>query len=69
MDEESGGEGPAEFASTHPSPENRMESLISKWIEVLPLYNQAHEEGRVPECIVPANLEQFYEQRAQQAQE
>jgi predicted Zn-dependent protease len=66
MDAESGGERPAEFASTHPSPENRMESLISKWIEVLPLYNQAHEEGRVPECMTPAKLEQFYEQRAQE---
>ncbi len=53
MTEESGGERPAEFASTHPSPDNRIESLISQWVEVLPLYNQAHAEGRIPDCPTP----------------
>ena len=53
MEEESGGERPAEFASTHPSPDNRIESLISQWVEVLPLYNQAHAEGRIPDCPTP----------------
>ena len=69
MDEESGGERPAEFASTHPAPENRMESLISQWIEVLPLYNQAHNEGRIPDCRVPAKIQAYYDQREKQAQE
>ena len=53
MAEQSGGERPAEFASTHPSPDNRIESLISQWVEVLPLYNQAHAEGRIPDCPTP----------------
>ena len=56
MQEEAGGEGPAEFASTHPSSENRIESLISQWAEVLPLYNQAHAEGRIPDCPTPEKL-------------
>ena len=63
MDEESGGQAPAEFASTHPSPENRIESLISQWIEVLPLYNQAHEEGRVPNCVLPQTLDAAYQKK------
>lgn len=69
MDAESGGERPAEFASTHPSPENRMESLISQWVEVLPLYNQAHKEGRIPDCQVPAKVQHYYDQQAQQQKE
>jgi predicted Zn-dependent protease len=50
---EEGGEAPAEFMSTHPSSENRIDSLVSEWIKVLPLYNQAHQEGRVPDCVAP----------------
>jgi len=56
MEEQAGGEGPAEFQSTHPSPENRIESLISQWTEVLPLYNQAHQEGRIPDCPTPPSI-------------
>jgi predicted Zn-dependent protease len=56
MEEEAGGEGPAEFVSTHPSSDNRIESLISEWIKVLPLYNQAHEEGRIPDCPTPPSI-------------
>jgi predicted Zn-dependent protease len=56
MEEQSGGEGPAEFASTHPSPDNRIESLISQWVEALPLYNQAHAEGRIPDCPTPQTI-------------
>lgn len=56
MQAQAGGEGPAEFASTHPSSENRIESLISQWTEVLPLYNQAHAEGRIPDCPTPEKL-------------
>ncbi|NIL95158.1 MAG: M48 family metalloprotease [Woeseiaceae bacterium] len=62
MQEEAGGSAPAEFASTHPSSENRIESLISQWIEVLPLYNQAHEEGRIPDCPTPDKLVQTSEE-------
>lgn len=56
MSEQAGGEGPAEFTSTHPSSENRIESLISQWTEVLPLYNQAHQEGRIPDCSTPPSI-------------
>lgn len=56
MDEEAGGGGPAEFVSTHPSHENRIESLISQWVDVLPLYNEALEEGRIPDCPTPQSI-------------
>jgi predicted Zn-dependent protease len=62
MEEESGGERPAEFASTHPSPDNRIESLISQWVEVLPLYNQAHAEGRIPDCPTPQTVLNRYQE-------
>ena len=62
MEEESGGNRPAEFASTHPSPDNRIESLISQWVEVLPLYNQAHAEGRIPDCPTPQAILNRYEE-------
>lgn len=41
---------PAEFLSTHPANETRIENLVSEWQEALPLYNQAIAEGRVPNC-------------------
>jgi len=50
---EEAGEAPAEFTSTHPSSDNRIDSLVSEWIKVLPLYNAAQEAGRVPDCIPP----------------
>ena len=53
MEEEAGGNKPAEFMSTHPSSEKRIDSLISQWGEALPLYNDALEEGRDPNCIEP----------------
>jgi predicted Zn-dependent protease len=53
MEEEAGGNKPAEFMSTHPSSEKRIDSLISQWGEALPLYNDALEEGRNPNCIEP----------------
>ena len=37
------GEAKSEFSSTHPSSDKRIDSLVSEWIKVLPLYNQAHE--------------------------
>lgn len=51
------GEDPPEFSSTHPSDEKRIESLISQWIEVLPLYNEALQAGNIPACAVPDSLE------------
>jgi predicted Zn-dependent protease len=44
------GKKPAEFLSTHPASETRIENLISQWQKTLPLYNQAKAEGRLPDC-------------------
>ena len=41
---------PPEFLSTHPSSDTRIENLVSEWQKTLPMYNQAIEEGRVPDC-------------------
>lgn len=41
---------PAEFMSTHPSSETRIENLVSEWQTTLPLYNEAQSEGFTPEC-------------------
>jgi predicted Zn-dependent protease len=41
---------PAEFLSTHPASETRIENLVSEWKITLPLYNEAQAEGFVPEC-------------------
>ncbi len=41
---------PAEFLSTHPASETRIENLVGQWQKTLPLYNKAVEEGRVPNC-------------------
>jgi predicted Zn-dependent protease len=47
------GEARSDFMSTHPSSEDRIDSLVSEWIKVLPLYNEARAEGREPNCIPP----------------
>ncbi len=41
---------PPEFLSTHPTNETRIENLISEWQVALPIYNQAKEDGKIPEC-------------------
>lgn len=41
---------PPEFMSTHPSSDSRIEKLVAEWQKTLPMYNQALEEGRKPEC-------------------
>jgi predicted Zn-dependent protease len=41
---------PAEFMSTHPASETRIENLINEWQKTLPLYNAALTEGRTPDC-------------------
>lgn len=48
------GKEPAEFMSTHPSSEKRIDSLVSQWSTTLPLYNAALENGRNPNCVAPA---------------
>ncbi len=57
-----GGNGPAEFASTHPSSSSRIDSLVGEWIKVLPLYNEAHEQGRIPDCIEPESVRRSREE-------
>jgi len=47
------GEAPAEFMSTHPSNEKRIDALVSQWGTTLPLYNEALANGRDPNCIAP----------------
>ena len=41
---------PAEFLSTHPANETRIENLVSEWQKTLPYYNAAVAEGREPNC-------------------
>ena len=41
---------------------NRIESLISQWVEVLPLYNEAHAAGRIPDCPTPKVILDRYEE-------
>lgn len=43
---------PAEFLSTHPASETRIENLVGQWQKTLPLYNAAIAEGRVPTCTI-----------------
>jgi predicted Zn-dependent protease len=67
MTDQAGREEPAEFTSTHPSSDRRIEDLINQWSETLPLYNEALEAGRQPNCIVPAELVKWYEKEAAKA--
>ena len=46
----SAGRKPAEFMSTHPASDTRIQNLIEEWEKTLPLYNQAQAEGRTPDC-------------------
>lgn len=56
------GKAPAEFASTHPSSSSRIDSLVGEWIKVLPLYNEALEQGRNPNCIEPESVRKSREE-------
>ena len=69
MEEAAGGNKPAEFMSTHPSSEKRIEDLISEWSEALPLYNEALEAGRQPDCVEPLQIQKQRQQQEQQEQE
>lgn len=42
----------AEFLSTHPSSEKRIEALISEWPKTLPMYNEARAAGHQPNCTM-----------------
>ena len=50
MSKAAGGNAPAEFMSTHPSSERRIDSLVSQFGETLVLYNEAQSAGRNPNC-------------------
>jgi predicted Zn-dependent protease len=41
---------PAEFMSTHPANDTRIENLINEWQKTLAFYNQAQVDGRTPDC-------------------
>lgn len=47
------GQKPPEFLSTHPSDETRINQLIGQWSTALPLYNEALEAGKRPNCKPP----------------
>ena len=44
---------PPEFMSTHPASETRINELVAQYRTALPLYNQAREAGKNPECVPP----------------
>ncbi len=48
--EKTGNSQPAQFMSTHPSPDSRQLDLIGLWVEALPRYNAAREAGKQPNC-------------------
>lgn len=50
MGEASGGQEPAEFLSTHPSDERRINNLVGEFGTALVLYNEAKAAGRNPDC-------------------
>jgi predicted Zn-dependent protease len=51
MDEEAG-DAPAEFLSTHPSSETRIDQLVSQFGTALQHYNEAKQAGRIPNCTM-----------------
>jgi predicted Zn-dependent protease len=52
MSKDDDGNSAAEFMSTHPSSDTRIEALISEWPKTLPLYNEARAAGRTPDCTM-----------------
>ena len=50
MDKAAGGKAPAEFLSTHPSSEKRIDSLVGQFGTTLKLYNEAQQAGKQPNC-------------------
>ena len=43
-------EAPAEFLSTHPSSEKRIDQLVDQFGTTLKLYNEAKQAGKTPSC-------------------
>ena len=43
-------EAPAEFLSTHPSSEKRIDQLVAQFGTTLKLYNEAKQAGKTPSC-------------------
>ena len=43
-------EAPAEFLSTHPSSERRIDQLVAQFGTTLKLYNEAQQAGKTPDC-------------------
>jgi predicted Zn-dependent protease len=43
-------EAPAEFLSTHPSSEKRIDQLVGQFGTTLKLYNEAKQAGKAPNC-------------------
>jgi predicted Zn-dependent protease len=48
--EQTGGNGPPEFLSTHPSGSSRIRDLKGRIPDALPLYEKARAAGRRPDC-------------------
>jgi predicted Zn-dependent protease len=44
------GKAPAEFLSTHPSSETRIDQLVGQFGKTLKLYNEAKQAGKTPSC-------------------
>jgi predicted Zn-dependent protease len=53
MAQKAGGDEPAEFLSTHPSSDKRIDNLVSQFGTTLVLYNEAQTNGRKPDCGTP----------------
>jgi predicted Zn-dependent protease len=52
MDAASKGRRPPQFLSTHPEPANRIRKLEERLPHALQLMQQAHQQGRIPQCRV-----------------
>jgi predicted Zn-dependent protease len=52
----SGGKGPPQFLSTHPSNETRIHDLQANIPAALPKYEAAKNAGRSPKCVKPAGI-------------
>lgn len=50
MSEQKGGTDPAEFLSTHPSDERRIDNLVSEFGKTLAIMNEARADGKIPNC-------------------
>lgn len=53
MSKENGQSEQAEFLSTHPSSEKRIDALVAQFGSTLVLYNEAQVNGRKPDCGTP----------------